>query len=294
MKQEILSNIEGTIEQAIPNNNGLINKILHFSFGPFSTADIIQIVLAIIICRILLKYLVNAIFRILNKTKVDEGLTGFIISILRGIIYIITTIVIMDALGLPVTQMVALISVLGLAISLSIQNFMSNLMSGLTILATKPYKIGDYIETKSGGSGIVQKIGLLYTEILSIDEKFIFIPNGLMASNQITNYSKSDTRKIDFILGVDYNSDIENVKRVVLEIINKDARVLKSPEPIVRLKSFDESSLGIRIRCTVKTIEYMDILYDLNENILKKFREEKINIPYPHMDINIIGNKKDG
>ncbi len=287
--------VESTIEKITPENNSLYSKIMHFSIGEFSTADFIQILLSILIVYLLVKYLVGFLRTVLLKTKIDKGLQGFLISIVKGIIYIVGGLVILEALGFPVTELVAIISVLGLAISLSIQNFMTNLMSGLTILASKPYVVGDYIEVTDGASGSVEKIGLLYTEFKSVDEKVLYIPNGVMSSGKIINYSRSSTRKIDMLIGVAYNTNIELAKAIISTIINNDDRVLPDPEPVVRLRAFGQISLDIIVRFSVLSPNYFPVLFDFNEELLRQFRKNGITIPLPtNRDVQIIDNKNRG
>ncbi|NMD38178.1 MAG: mechanosensitive ion channel family protein [Christensenellaceae bacterium] len=284
--------VESTIEKITPQNDSLFSKIMRFSIGQFSMADLLQIILSIIIVALLIKYFVGFLRKILSKTKIDIGLQGFLLSMVKGVIYVIGALVILEALGFPITELVAIIGVLGLAISLSIQDFMTNLMSGLTILASKPYVIGDFIEVSDGASGIVERIGLLYTEFKSIDEKVLYIPNGLMSSGKIINYSRSSTRKIDMMIGVAYDTDIDLAKEIINTILNNDERVLPEPEPMVRLRAFGQISLDILVRFSVASSDYFSVLFDFNEELLRQFRKNNITIPLiTNRDIQIKNRK---
>ncbi len=279
--------VESTAEKIAAEGNSVINKVLQFGIGGFSVADLLQILLTVLVIYILVKYLVGSVRAALNKTTLDKGIIGFATSILKGLIYIFGFIVIIEAFGVPTTQLVAVIGILGLAISLSIQNFMSNVMSGISILLAKPYQVGDVVEAE-GSIGEVKQIGLLYTEILSIEQKTHFIPNSIMASKRIINFSKNNTRKIDTVVSVSYESDVELAKTIILRVLNTDERVFKDPEPLVRLKNLGTSSLDITVRAVVSTGLYMDVLYDLNEILLKEFRKAGIRFAYQRMDVRVL------
>lgn len=138
-----------------------------------------------------------------------------------------------------------------------------------------------------GSIGEVKRIGLLYTEILSIEQKTHFIPNTIMASRRIINFSKNNTRKIDTTFSISYESDIELAKTIILRVLNTDERVFKDPEPLVRLKNLGTSSLDITVRAVVSTGLYMDVLYDLNETLLKEFQKAGIRFAYQRMDVRV-------
>lgn len=283
--------VESTAEKLAAQSDGGIHRILQFSIGSFSVADLVQILVTLLVVHLLLKYLVASVRVALGKTALDKGIVGFVVSTLKGLIYISGLTVILEAFGIPATQLVAVIGILGLAISLSIQNFMTNVMSGITILVAKPYQVGDFVEAE-GSSGEVKSIGLLYTELLSIEQKVHFIPNSLMASKRLINYSKNNTRKMDCTISISYESNLELAKSIILHILQKDLRVYKNPEPLVRLKAFGSSSIDLVVRAVVDTSLYMDVLYDFNEALFGEFNKAGISFAYPHMDVTMVGERR--
>lgn len=283
--------VESVVEKIAAQGDTTINKILQYSIGGFSVADLLQISLAFLLMFLLLKYLVSSVRIALGKTSLDAGISGFVISLLKGLIYIFGALIILEALGIPTTQFVAVIGILGLAVSLSIQNFMSNLMSGLTILLAKPYVVGNVVQIEDS-IGEVLKIGLLYTELLSIEQKIHFLPNSIMASKRLINFSKNPTRKLDRTISISIDSDFAKAQSILLKLLEKDQRVYQNPAPLVRLKEFGNASLDIVVRCVLDTAQYTDFYYDFNESLLQAFQKAGIKLAQTNLQVQIKENEK--
>lgn len=283
--------VESVVEKIAAQGDSTLNKILQYSIGGFSVADLLQILLACLLMFLLLKYLVKSVRNTLNKTSLDAGISGFVISLLKGLIYIFGGLIILEALGVPTTQFVAVIGILGLAVSLSIQNFMTNLMSGLTILIAKPYVVGNVVQIEDS-IGEVLKIGLLYTELLSIEQKIHYLPNSIMASKQLINFSKNPTRRLDRTISISIDSDFEKAQAILLKLLENDQRVYQTPVPLVRLKEFGNASLDIVVRCVLDNDHYIDFYYDFNEALLLSFQKAGIKLAQTNLQVQIKENEK--
>lgn len=185
--------------------------------------------------------------------------------------------------------MTSLITILGsaaVAIGLALQGGLSNLAGGLMILIFKPFKVGDYIEA-NGKEGTVKSISLFYTSIITIDNKVIQLPNGGLSNTPITNYTMNKKRLLDVIISVSYKSNIDKTKKVIIDTLNSIDTILKDESILVRLKTHNSSSLDFVVRAWVNTPDYWNTYYEFMEEVKKNLDKNKIEIPYPQMDVHI-------
>ena len=170
---------------------------------------------------------------------------------------------------------------IGMALSGNLQNF----AGGLIILLFRPYKVGDFIEASTGASGTVKEIQIFHTILITADNKMIYVPNGAMSSGVITNYSKLDTRRIEWNFGVDYGEDYNKVEKVLREIIANDKRILTSPPPFIELGELAASSVNIKIRVWVNSSDYWNVFFSMNQTVYTTFNKEGINFPFPQLTV---------
>lgn len=170
---------------------------------------------------------------------------------------------------------------IGMALSGNLQNF----AGGLIILLFRPYKVGDFIEASTGASGTVKEIQIFHTILITADNKMIYVPNGAMSSGVITNYSKLDTRRIEWNFGVDYGEDYNKVEKVLREIIANDKRILTSPAPFIELGELAASSVNIKIRVWVNSSDYWNVFFSMNQTVYTTFNKEGINFPFPQLTV---------
>ncbi len=189
-------------------------------------------------------------------------------------------------LGIPATSFIAAIASCGVAIGLAMQGFLSNFAGGIMILIFKPFQIGDYIETPDT-SGTVSEISVVYTILKTPDNKVITIPNGNLTNSIIQNYSAVDRRRVDMVFNTSYDSDVEQVKKILMDVVKKHPQVMQDPEPFARLSAHGESSLSFTVRAWCKTEDYWSVKFDLMEEVKKEFDSNGIAIPYPQMDVHI-------
>ena len=201
-------------------------------------------------------------------------------------IKIILILMVMNYVGIETTGLAAVIGAAGIGIGLAVQGSLSNLAGGVVILFIRPFNVGDYIDA-AGLSGTVEKIGMFYTTLLSIDNKVELIPNGTLANGNIVNYTSKPERRVDLTFSVAYEEDVYKVKNILTNIVNNNELIMKNPEPFVGLSEHGESSINFVVRAWCKTEDYWDIYFDLLEKVKVKFDEENVVIPYPQMDVRI-------
>lgn len=236
-----------------------------------------------------IKWITSKFSIYIEKTTFDLTLKPFVISVVNISLKVLLAITIIRVLGIDTTSFVALIAAAGFAVGLSFQGSLSNFAGGVLLLTLRPFRVGDYIET-NGFNGTVQAIQVLYTELVTVDNKVIYIPNGILSNASIVNYSVKDTRRVDFKFSVGYESDTNHVKNVLQDISNNHVLVLKDPEPFVRMSEHGDSAVTFTVRVWVQAKDYWIVYFDIIETVKQRFDEEQISIPYPQMDIHL--NKK--
>jgi small conductance mechanosensitive channel len=249
----------------------------------------------IIACAILIigfkviKILMKMFKKFLIKIKIDESLYKYLINISEAILKVLLLVVLVKQIGIDTAPLVAVLGTAGLAIGLALQGSLSNFAGGVLILLFKPFKVGDFIEAQ-GYQGSVNEISIFYTRLNTVDNKRIIIPNGNLSNSSCINYSANDKRRVDITFSVGYESDITKVKEVIKSVVGEHKLILNEPEPVVRMIKHDESSINFTTRVWCNTSDYWDIYFDLMEQVKIEFDKEKINIPYPHMNITMINN----
>lgn len=240
------------------------------------------------VCLLAVWLLTKLTDRLLVRSKKLGGtLAGFIRSAVRGLLWILTAIIVADALGIPTTSLVALVSVAGLALSLSVQNIMSNLFSGITLLVTKPFVAGDFVEI-AGKSGVIKSMGLFYTVMDTFDNRVINIPNGDVTSAAVVNYSTEELRRVDMKFCASYDDATEDVKAAILQAAGADERIMEVPAPFIALSEYKGSCIEYVVRLWCKNSDYWDVYYGMNERVRQSFDENGISMTYEHMNVHIV------
>lgn len=237
--------------------------------------------------------IVNKLVKIMNRTlqrrNVDATLSSFLDTFVEIALKIIVVVIFMGYVGIDTAGIAALVASAGVAIGLALQGSLSNFAGGVIILLIRPFNVGDYVEG-SGHSGTIEKIGIFYTHMTTVDNKLILIPNGNLANGSIVNYSAKELRRVDLTFGVGYEEDIIKVKRVLSNIIDAHESILKTPEPFIALSAHGDSAVNFVVRVWCNNKDYWKIYFDLLEQVKLKFDEENISIPYPQMDLHIKRN----
>ncbi len=264
-------------------------KTLVNSIVAFCTTAGIKIVIAVIVLLIgfkLIKVLTKNIKREDRFTHIDASLKSFLASFFSIALKVVLLITVAGYLGLPMTSVITVLGSAAVAVGLSLQGSLSNLAGGIMIVIFKPFSVGDYIDTGSL-SGTVTDIGIFYTKLKTPDMKTVILPNGGLSNQNLTNYSDTDKRRVDFEIGVGYSSDPEKVKKVLTDIALSFENVDKEPAPFVGLKGYGDSSVNFTLRVWCDAAAYWDVYFAVNEAIIKAFNKENIEIPFPQMDVHM-------
>ena len=264
----------------------VVNAFTKFFQAPNLWQRVLYVLLLLAVCLIVMKLLMSVLNRALDRLNIEKGLHTFIKSVVKILLWFLTITIVLGYIGIEVTSLIALLSVIGLAVSLAIQGTLSNLAGGIQVLVSKPFKAGDYIETESI-SGTVSEIGLVYTKIKTYDNKIIMIPNGQVASAKITNYTAEERRRVDLKFNTSYDAPVELVKKTLQGIMYSHEKALMDPPPFARLNNHGESSLEYAVRAWCENADYWDVYHDLLEQIKEAFDREGISIPYPQMEVSI-------
>ncbi|HBG40022.1 MAG TPA: hypothetical protein DDZ96_04395 [Porphyromonadaceae bacterium] len=270
----------------------LLDKFIHWSID-FGGKLLLAIVL-FVVGRWLIKKLKKLSNNIMFRRNFDPALQGFLKNLLDVFLYTVLIIFIINLIGTKTISIAALIGAAGLAIGLAVKDNLANFAGGVMLLFNKPFRIGDYIKAQNL-EGTVQNIGILYTQLITFESMRVFIPNGPLSTGNIINYSSEPNRRLEYIIGVDYNTNVEEVKQILLEIINNHPKILKDPAPIVILKNLSESSVNYAMRFFTKNEDYWDVNFNLNELIYTKLNEKGITIPFRQVTLYLANDpsKKD-
>lgn len=248
--------------------------------------DLIAAIIILIVGRIAVGFVVRAIRLGMRKNGIDKTLETFICNLVKWALMIVVIIAAISQLGIHTTSFVAIFGAAGLAVGLALQGSLSNFAAGVLIVLFRPYKAGDWIEA-AGIAGAVEQVQILTTVLRTGDNKRVIVPNSQIMNSVITNYSANDTRRIDLVIGVGYDDDLDKTRRVLEQIVAADERVLKEPAPQIAVSELGASSVDFVVRPWVSTPDYWGTRFDLTETIKKRFDQEGISIPYPQQDVHL-------
>lgn len=224
--------------------------------------------------------------KIISKIKIDPMLAGFLLNIIKTLMFIFVVLAALSNLGIETTSFVAVLGAVGLAIGMSFKDTFGNIGAGVLIIFFRPFKLGDFIEI-NGVSGVAGEINLFSTLIHTSDNRTIIMPNSQVIANRIINYSLQEFRRVDLVFGIEYSEDIKKVRELIIQTADANPAVLRAPEapadPFVGVLEFADSSINLTVRCWVRTPNYWDTYFSLNEEIKTTFDRNNINIPFPQV-----------
>lgn len=252
------------------------------------TFDIVVALIFLFVGMKVAKLLVKVIKRAFEKSAMEDSVEGFLLSVIKGILYAIVFVMAISIVGVQVTSLVAILGTASLSIGLALQGSLANFAGGVLILLMKPFKVGDYIiENDKGCEGTVEAIDIFYTKLKTYDNKIIVIPNGNITANSLVNVTAEASRKLDISVGVSYDSDIKLVKDTLTAIVQASPYYDKTKEMNIFVDLFQESSIKMGIRCFVKTEDYWAAKWEITENIKVKFDENNIVIPFSQVEVTV-------
>ena len=272
--------VEQTVQQARANLNTLT--------GNMAFDTIISGVITFLVCCIAIRIVKVVMNRALGRaTKLDAPIKNLVTKLITTLLWALTIIIVAGAFGINATSLVAVLSVAGLALSLSVQNLLTNFFSGIMLLINKPFKEGDFVEL-GDKVGTVKNIGFFNTVLNTPDNISISIPNGDLTSAAVKNYSREQNRRVDLTFSASYNEPTEAVKKAIEDAIAMDSRILADPAPFVRILSYDASSIKYVVRVWAKNADYWDVYFNLNEHVRDAFANNGVKMSYEHINVHMM------
>lgn len=232
------------------------------------------------------RHLVRLLRKAMERAKLEDTLTRFLGNLAHAALLVFVVLAAISQLGIQTASFVAVIGAAGLAVGLALQGSLANFAAGAMIIIFRPYKAGDYIEA-AGTAGKVQDVQIFTTVLNTPDNKTVVVPNGKMMSGVITNFNTNDTRRVDLVIGVAYEDDLDRARAVLQEVLGEDERILADPAPVIAVHELADSSVNFVVRPWVKAAHYWLARWGLTETIKKRFDREGISFPFPQRDVHL-------
>ena len=225
--------------------------------------------------------------RIFERKDVEISLAGFLRNIVKVVLYLIVFLMAIGTVGIKTTSFAAILAAVSLAIGMALSGTLQNFAGGVIILLLRPFKVGDYIQAQ-GFEGTVKSIQLFNTLLNTADHKTILLPNGALSTGSINNYSSETRRRVDIKIGLAYGNDIAEARKVILELLAKESRILKDTEPKIIVTSLGDSAVNVDVRVWVEKADYWDVLFSLNEQIYNTIMAHpNLEFPFPQLDVHV-------
>lgn len=258
------------------------------SLGLAGLGRIVSAAVVFLICYIVIRLVTLLSNRLLSRSdRLDGTIKGFIRTALKISLWALAVIIVADTLGISTASLVTVIGVAGLALSLAVQNIAANLFSGITLLLTRPFGQGDYVDIGSN-SGTVKSVGLFYTVIDTVDNRVVSIPNGDVTSCSIVNYSRESLRRVDMSFSASYDDSTESVREAILDAVSGDERILADPAPFVAVSAYKDSAVEYVVRVWCGNADYWDVYFGMNERVRESFDRHGVQMTYSHLNVHVI------
>ena len=261
---------------------GYIPMVMNF------LVDVLVALVLLFVGKFIIKKLLKICDKFFTKANVEISIKRFLDSLIRVMLYIVLIIIICNQVGIDTASFIAVLGTLGLTVGLALQGSLSNFAGGVLIIMLKPFRVGDYIiDNGSGKEGVVDRIDLFYTKLITGDNKAIVIPNGALSNAAITNVTQYDKRRVDLAFGIGYADDIEKAKAILLDVASNDEEVLKDPAAVAIVTALDASQVSITVRAWCKTEDYWDVYFRVLEKGKKALDDNGIEIPFNQMQVHV-------
>ena len=267
---------------------GNITDILKTSLGGYSLGNILSAIVTLLVCLVVVRLLMKLATKLMGRARrINDRLQKIILSAIKAVLYVLTVIITAEALGVNTTSLTAIMSVLTLGITLAAEDILGNVAGGLVILSSRPFGIGDVIET-AGTEGTVREITLNHTKIETYDGQIIMQPNKELSSSRIINYSTLGRRRVVRTVTASYDAPTEAVKAACLEAVAATPKVLSDPAPDVSLTTYGSSSIEYTVRCWTAVDDYWGAYHALNENLRSAFERNGVEMTYDHLNVHVV------
>ena len=255
------------------------------SLGYALTSRIVPFLFIMVAGILIIKIVMRIVKKALEKSHLEKAAHSLIKSLIRSTLILLLGLIAASSLGIDVTGIIALASVLTLAISLSVQNLLTNIIGGFTLLYTKPFKSGDYVEI-AAESGTVSEIGMTYTKLITPDNKVIYIPNSAVVAADITNYSVTGTRRVELKISASYDAPTETVLKALYEAAQVEG-VMADPAPFAAVSTYGDHAIEYTMRVWTATADYWTVYFAMNEKVRQTFKDNGISMTYPHLNVHL-------
>lgn len=265
--------------------NEWLPQLVHQYVVPLALRLLIAIIVLIIgrwVIKLAKKWLANG----LMSRHADATLHKFLSNLVAVILNFVLIILIIGILGVNTSSLVALLASAGLAIGMALSGTLQNFAGGVVIIMFRPFKVGDFISAQ-GQEGIVKEIQIFNTIITTVDNKVIYIPNGILSTGVMTIFNKEETRRVEWVYSISYSDDFDTAKAALLKLCKEDPLVLKSPEPTVDIAQLGNSSVDLKVRAWVKPSDYWTVFFSMNEKVYKTLPNEGLHFPFPQLDVHV-------
>lgn len=264
-----------------------VSNAENLNLGSLTLETALMALFTLLVCLIAIKLVLSIFRKLLARPSIEERVRRYALGGIRTALWIVTILIVADALGIPITSLVALLSVFSLAISLAVQSVLGNIAGGIVIMSSKPFKEGDFVETSSG-TGTVRDISLNYTYLETPDGQRIVVPNSTLASDRIINYTVLGKRRVTVNVTASYDAPTATVRQACLDAVARIPEVLQDPAPAVLLANYGQSSIEYSVRAWCKPEHYGNVLFPLTEYLRDTFQSAGVEMTYDHLNIHIL------
>lgn len=256
--------------------------------GAITLSGVLKGIVLILIGLIVIRIVMKIVDQMLDKAHRLQSLRVYIRSVVKVLLYFVLVLTVAPAFGINVTSLIALLSVAGLAVSLALQNTLSNLAGGIMVLLSKPFEVGDFVESE-GITGTVTGVDLAYTTIVTVDNKEVFVPNSHISAAKITNYNRLGKRRVDLNFTASYDAPTATVKKAIQEVVDAQGQlILTDPAPAILLSEYQASSIQYTVRVWVDAADYWTVYGNINEGVRESFARHNVEMTYEHVNVHLV------
>lgn len=273
-------------------DTAVLEKILYTGRGKLTVENLLSALVTLFLCLAAARLAVKLAGRALGRTRLDGRIRDYVLQGLRFLLYTVTALIVAESLGIPASSLVALLSVFALAVSLAVQDVLSNVAGGLVLLFSKPFTLGDYIES-ADGEGTVYSIGLTHTVLDTYGGQRVMLPNSRLTAGKIVNYTARGVRRVDHAVSASYEDSTQAVRSACMKAVSRTPGVLDDPPPQVVVTAYRESSVEYHVRFWAPVDAYWDACNSSLEAIRDAFREDGVSMTYNHLNVHIVDNTKE-
>ena len=252
-----------------------------------TASNVFSAVIVTAVSLMVIRILTKLMARALSRSRLDAPLQNVLCRLLSGALWFVAVIIVLECLNIEATSLVALLSVIGLAFSLALQNFLSNLAGGMQLLASHPFKPGDFVDA-GGCSGTVTEIGMFYTKLTTPDNKLVQLPNSTIVSANITNFSAQPTRRVELKVSASYNAPTEQVLALLRQMAEHHPLVLDDPAPVVHVSEYGDNAISYLMRVWTANGDYWTVYFDLMDGFKPAFDKAGVEMTYPHVNVHMV------